>query len=80
MPLNGAGGSRGGTTITLALRTPARLRTGSDLAPKAAPTRISFPEHDLSLQLPASITPPGLEQAETGLNRKSAATDKYRQG
>ena len=54
--------TRGGTTITLALRTPERLRTGPDLAPKAAPTRVSSPGHDLAWQLPASTAPRGLGQ------------------
>jgi hypothetical protein len=47
-PLRAAGKSQGGTTITLALRTLEHLRTGPDLAPKVAPTRVSFPEHDLA--------------------------------
>jgi hypothetical protein len=56
------------------------MRTGPDLAPKAAPTRVSSPEHDLAWQLPASTAPPGLGQALTGLKRKRAGTATYRQG
>jgi hypothetical protein len=79
-PRRPAGESQGGTTITLSLRTPERLRTRPDLVPKAAPTRVSSPEHDLVWQLPASTAPPGLGQAEVGLKRKRAGTAKYRQG
>ena len=79
-PPRPAGESQGGTTLTLAMRTPERLHVGPDLAPKAVPTRVSFPQHDLAWQLPASTAPPGLGQAETGLKRKRAGTAKYRQG
>jgi hypothetical protein len=38
-----AGESRGATTITLALRTPERLRLGPDLTPRVSPPRDSEP-------------------------------------
>jgi hypothetical protein len=79
-PSRPTGESQGGTTITLALRTPERLRTGPDLAPTAVPTHISSPEADPPWQLPASTAPPGLGQAEAGLKRKRTGTAKYRQG
>jgi hypothetical protein len=37
-PPRPAGESQGGTTITLALRTPERLRPGPDLVPRASPS------------------------------------------
>jgi hypothetical protein len=49
-----AGESQGGTTITLALRTPERLRGGPDLAPRLSPPL----EPESSWQLPASTAPP----------------------
>jgi len=43
-PLRPAGESKGGTIITLAIRTPEPLRVRPHLAPKAALTRVSAPE------------------------------------
>jgi hypothetical protein len=77
-PPTAAGESQGGTTITLAIRTLERLRTGADLAPKQR-QRVSPP---LSTMLPGKyrhLQHPGLGQAETGLKRKRAGTAKYRQ-
>jgi hypothetical protein len=59
-----AGESQGGSTITLALRTPERLRLGPDLAPRVSPPRVSEP----AWQLLASTAPPSLSQAEAGYN------------
>src|SRR5205814_10366941 len=58
-----AGESQGGTTITLALRTPDRLRPGPDLAPRV----LSAPGTEPEWQLPASTSPPSLGQVEAGL-------------
>jgi hypothetical protein len=71
-----AGESQGGTTITLALRTPERLRLGPDLIPRASPPRESEP----TWQLPASTAPPSLGQADAGLKRKRQGTIRYKEG
>lgn len=71
-----AGESQGGTTITLALRTPERLRPGPDLAPRVSPA----PETELEWQLPASTAPPSLGQAEAGTKRKREGTIRYKEG
>jgi hypothetical protein len=55
-----AGESQGGTTITLALRTPEQLHLGPDLIPRVSPPRESEP----AWQLPASTAPPSLGQAD----------------
>ena len=54
-----------------ALQTPERLRTWPNLAPKAVPTRVSSPEHDLTWQLPASTAPPGRDRPEAEACRHS---------
>jgi hypothetical protein len=72
-PPRPAGESQGGVTITLALRTPERLRAGPDLAPRVSPPR----EAESEWQLPASTAPPSLGQAnqgETGQKRKRQGT------
>jgi hypothetical protein len=71
-----AGESQGGTTITLAVRTPDRLRPGPDLCPRAS----SAPETEPEWQLPASTAPPSLGQVEAGLKRKRKATIRYQKG
>src|SRR2546430_748720 len=71
-----AGESQGGTTITLALRTPERLRTGPDLVPRVSPP----PETEPEWQLPASTAPPSLGQAEAGTKRKREGTIRYKEG
>ena len=53
-PTRLAGESQGGNTITLALRTPERLRLGPDLAPRVTPPGETEP----AWQLPASSAPP----------------------
>jgi len=68
-----AGESQGGTTITLALRTPERLRAGPDLAPRLSPPL----EPESSWQLPASTAPPSLGQAEARPKRKREGTIRY---
>src|SRR2546421_13038908 len=70
------GESQGGTTITLALRTPERLRPGPDLAPRVSPP----PETEPEWQLPASTAPPSLGQAKAGTKRKREGTIKYKEG
>src|SRR5437016_14387628 len=70
------GKSQGGTTITLALRTPERLRPGPDLAPRVSPP----PETEPEWQLPASTAPPSLGQAEAGTKRKRESTIRYKEG
>ena len=71
-----AGESRGGTTITLALRTPDRLRPGPDLALRVS----SAPGIEPEWQLPASTAPPSLGQVEAGLKRKRKGTIRYKEG
>jgi hypothetical protein len=66
-----AGESQGGTTITLALRTPERLRLGPDLIPRVSPPRESEP----AWQLPASTAPPSLGQADARPKRKAPGYD-----
>jgi hypothetical protein len=61
-----AGESQGDSTITLALRTPERLRLGLDLALRVSPPQGSEPVW----QLPASTAPPSLGQAEARIKRK----------
>src|SRR5947207_15390678 len=65
-----AGESQRGTTITLALRTPERLRPGPDLAPRVSPP----PETEPEWQLPASTAPLSLGQAGAGTKRKREGT------
>jgi hypothetical protein len=71
-----AGESQGGSTITLALRTPERLRLGPDLAPRVSPSQGNEP----TWQLPASTAPPSLGQAEVGIKRKRQGTIRYKEG
>ena len=54
-----AGESQGGTTITLAMRTPDRLRPGPDLVPRISSVLETEPEPEW--QLPASTAPPNLD-------------------
>src|SRR5205085_4342931 len=70
------GNLRGGSTITLALRTPERLRLGPDLAPRVSPPRVCEP----AWQLPASTAPPSLGQAEAGSKRKRQGTIRHKEG
>src|SRR5271154_5982665 len=65
--------SQGGTTITLALRTPGQLRLGPDLIPRVSPPRESEP----AWQLPASTAPPSLGQADARPKRKHQGTIKH---
>ena len=71
-----AGESQGGTTITLALRTPDQLRPGPDLCPRVSPA----PETEPEWQLPASTAPPSLGQVDARLKRKRQATIRYKNG
>ena len=71
-----AGESQGGSTITLALRTPERLRLGLDLALRVSPPQGSEPVW----QLPASTAPPSLGQAEARIKRKRQGTIRYKEG
>jgi hypothetical protein len=71
-----AGESQGGTTITVALRTPERLRLGPDLTPRVSPPRESEP----AWQLPASTAPPSLGQADAHQKRKRQGTIRYKEG
>jgi hypothetical protein len=57
-PAQLAGESQRGNTITLALRTPERLRLGPDLAPRVTPPGETEP----AWQLPASTAPPSLRK------------------
>jgi hypothetical protein len=79
-PAELVGESQGGTTITLAMRTPERLRPGLHLVPRASAIDISSPGSDLAWQLPASTAPPSLGQAEGRPKRKREGTIRYRQG
>ena len=69
-----AGKSQGGSTITLALRTPERLRPGPELAPRVSSSQ------ETEWQLPASTAPPSLGQVEAGLKRKREGTIRYKEG
>ena len=71
-----AGESQGGTIITLALRTPDRLRPGPDLTPMI----LSAPGTEPGWQLPASTAPPSLGQVEAGTKRKREGTIRYKEG
>jgi hypothetical protein len=71
-----AGESQGGTTITLALRTPERSRLEPDLIPRVSPLRESEP----AWQLPASTAPPSLGQADARPKRKRQGTIRYKEG
>jgi hypothetical protein len=75
-PAQLAGESQGGTTITLALRTPERLRLGPNLAPRVSPAQ----ENEPAWQLPASTAPPSLDQAEARPKRKREGTIRYQEG
>src|SRR5579859_4102935 len=75
-PAQLAGEFQGGNTITLALRTPQRLRLGPDLTPRVTPPGETEP----TWQLPASTAPPSLGQAEAGLKRKRQGTIRYKEG
>ena len=57
-----AGESQGGNTITLALRTPERLRLGPDLAPTVTPSGETEP----AWQLPTSTGPQALVRPRQG--------------
>ena len=76
-----AGESQGGTSITLAIRTPERLRAGLDLAPEAFPRGTSLPEADPAWALPASTAPPSLghAEAEARPKRKRGVTVRYKE-
>ena len=71
-----AGESQGGTTITLALRTPDRLRPGPDLTPMIS----SAPGTEPGWQLPASTAPLSLGQVEAGTKRKREGIIRYKEG
>jgi hypothetical protein len=71
-----SGESQGGSTITLALRTPERLRLGPDLTPRVSTPQGSEP----AWQLPASTAPPSLGLAEAGTKRKRQGTVRYKEG
>jgi len=71
-----AGESREGTTITLALRTPERLRSGPDIAPRVSPPWETEPEW----QLAASTAPLSLGKAEARPKRKREGTIRYKEG
>jgi hypothetical protein len=74
-PLALAGESRGGTAITLAMRTPERLRPRPDLASNVLPTS---PETTPAWQLPASTAPPTLGH-EARPKRKRKGTIRYKE-
>ena len=75
-PAQLAGSPRGGNTITLALRTPERLRLGPDLAPRVSTPQGSEP----AWQLPASTVPSSLGQADARPKRKRQGTIRYKEG
>jgi hypothetical protein len=70
------GESQGGSTITLAMRTPERLRPGPHLVPRVSAMDISSPGTDLAWQLPAST----LGRAEGRAKQKREGTIRYGQG
>jgi hypothetical protein len=69
-----AGESQGGTTITLSLRTPDRLRASPDLVPALAPSPGASPE--AQVQLPASTAPARMD--EGARKRRRVANKLYR--
>ena len=69
-----SGESQGGTTITLALRTPERLRGPPELIPTLAPEPEASPEPQV--QLPASTAPARME--EGARKRRRIANNLYR--
>ena len=64
-----------GTTISLAMRTPKRLRLGPDIAPRVSPPR----ESEAAWQLPASTALPSLGQAEAWAKRKRQSIISYKE-
>ena len=67
------GESQGGTSITLAIRTPERLRGPPDLVPQVASEPDSSPEPQL--QLPASTAPGRIEDGPR--KRRRMASKRY---
>jgi hypothetical protein len=68
-----AGESQGGTSITLAIRTPERLRGPLDLVPQMASEPDSSPEPQV--QLPASTAPGRIEDGPR--KRRRMASKRY---
>jgi hypothetical protein len=68
-----AGESQGGTSITLAIRTPERLRGPPDLVPQVASETDSSPEPQV--QLPASTAPGRIEDGPR--KRRRMASKRY---
>jgi hypothetical protein len=68
-----AGESQGGTSITLAIRTPERLRGPPDLVPQVASEPDSSPEPQV--QLPASTAPGRIEDGPR--KRRRMASKRY---
>jgi hypothetical protein len=74
-----AGESQGGSTVTLALRTPERLHYGPDLTLNVSSARETEP----AWQLSALIAPPSLglvDEPEGRQKRKRQATIRYQEG
>ena len=69
-----SGESQGGTTITLSLRTPDRLRRPPGLIPTLAPEPEASPE--AHVQLPASTAPARMEEGPQ--KRRRMANKLYR--
>ena len=67
------GESQGGTSITLAIRTPERLRRPPDLVPQVASEPDSSPEPQV--QLPASTAPGKIEDGPH--KRRRIANNRY---
>ena len=76
MPPLRSGKSQEGTTITLALRTPERLRGPPELIPTLTPEPEASPSPEPQIQLPASTAPARME--EGARKRRRIANKLYR--
>ena len=68
------GESQGGTTITLALRTPDRLRRALNLVPNLASESEDSPEPQV--EPPASTAPARIEEGEEGARKRRRMRNK----
>ena len=72
------GESQGGTTITLALRTPERLHGSLNLIPSLASEPEDSPEPQV--QLPASTAPARIEEGEEGARKRRRRANRLYSG
>ena len=69
------GESQGGTTITLALRTPKRLHRSLNLVPSLVSKPEDSPEPQV--QLPASTAPARIKEGEEGARKRRRMRNKF---